>query len=103
VVQAVERRKEHNAVQTPTFIGRVAYVYMPDTAFGGLTSFTRYFFSTGKEGVIIDERFNGGGAMVTDIVEILNRKLLSIVTPTRRARFTPAERRHLRTESDDHK
>ena len=62
--------------------GRVAYVYMPDTAFGGLTSFTRYFFAqVGKEGVIIDERFNGGGALATDIVEILNRKLLSIVTP----------------------
>jgi len=62
--------------------GRVAYVYMPDTAFGGLTSFTRYFFAqVGKEGVIIDERFNGGGALATDIVEILNRKLLSVVTP----------------------
>jgi len=62
--------------------GRVAYVYMPDTAFNGLTSFTRYFFAqTDKEGVIIDERFNGGGALATDIVEVLNRKLLSIVSP----------------------
>jgi hypothetical protein len=24
--------------------GRVAHVYLPDTAFGGFTNFTRYFF-----------------------------------------------------------
>jgi tricorn protease len=62
--------------------GKVAYVYIPDTAFGGLTSFNRYFFAqVGKEGVIIDERFNGGGALATDIIEYLNRKLMSVVTP----------------------
>jgi tricorn protease len=60
--------------------GRVAYVYMPDTAFGGYTNFTRYFFAqVGKEAVIVDERFNGGGALATDIIEILQRKLLSLV------------------------
>jgi tricorn protease len=60
--------------------GRVAYVYMPDTAFGGLTSFTRYFYAqVGKEAAIIDERFNGGGALATDIVEQLSRKMLSLV------------------------
>ena len=60
--------------------GRVAYVYMPDTAFGGLTSFTRYFYAqVGKEAAIIDERFNGGGALATDIIEQLSRKMLSLV------------------------
>ncbi len=60
--------------------GRVAYVYMPDTSYGGYTNFTRYFFAqVGKEAVIVDERFNGGGALATDIVEILQRKLLSLV------------------------
>ncbi len=60
--------------------GRVAYVYMPDTSFGGLTNFTRYFYAqVGKEAVIIDERFNGGGALATDIIELLNRKMLSLV------------------------
>ena len=60
--------------------GRVAYVYMPDTAFGGLTSFTRYFYAqVGKEAAIIDERFNGGGALATDIIEQLNRKMMSLV------------------------
>ncbi len=60
--------------------GRVAYVYMPDTSFGGLTNFTRYYFAqVGKEAAIIDERFNGGGALATDIIEYLKRPLLSLV------------------------
>ena len=60
--------------------GRVAYIYMPDTSFGGLTNFNRYFFAqVGKDAVIIDERFNGGGALATDIIEFLQRKLLSLV------------------------
>lgn len=64
--------------------GRVAYVYMPDTANGGITAFNRYFYAqVDKEGAIIDERYNGGGMLATDIVEILNRKVLS-ATATRR-------------------
>jgi len=60
--------------------GRVAYVYMPDTSLGGYTNFNRYFFAqVGKDAVIIDERFNGGGALATDIIEFLQRKLLSLV------------------------
>jgi tricorn protease len=59
--------------------GRVAYVYMPDTGFGGLTNFNRYFFAqVGKEAVIVDERFNGGGALATDIIEYLKRPLMSL-------------------------
>jgi len=60
--------------------GRVAYIYMPDTAFGGLTNFNRYFFAqVGRQAAIIDERFNGGGMLATDIIEYLNRRLLSLV------------------------
>ena len=58
--------------------GKIAYIYMPDTASGGLTAFNRYFYAQiGKEAAIVDERFNGGGLLATDIAEILNRKLLS--------------------------
>jgi len=60
--------------------GRVAYIYMPDTSMGGYTNFNRYFYAqVGKDAAIIDERFNGGGALATDIVEILTRKHLSNV------------------------
>jgi tricorn protease len=58
--------------------GRVAYIYMPDTSTGGHTAFNRYFYAQiDKEAAIIDERFNAGGLLATDIVEILNRKPLS--------------------------
>ncbi len=61
--------------------GRVAYIHMPDTGFGGYTSFTRYFFAqVDKEAAIIDERFNHGGALATDIIEYLQRKLMSVAT-----------------------
>jgi tricorn protease len=61
--------------------GRVAYVHMPDTGGGGYTAFTRYFFAqVGKEAVIIDDRFNHGGSLATDIVEYLQRKPMSYVT-----------------------
>jgi tricorn protease len=60
--------------------GRVAYVYMPDTSIGGYTNFNRYFFSqVGKDAVIVDERFNAGGNLATDIIEFLQRRLLSLV------------------------
>ena len=58
--------------------GQVAYIYMPDTSNGGLTSFNRYFYAQiGKQAAIMDERFNGGGLLATDIAEIMNRKPLS--------------------------
>ncbi len=60
--------------------GRVAYVYMPDTASGGYTNFNRYFYAqVGKEALIVDERFNGGGNLATDIVEQLGRPMMSMV------------------------
>jgi tricorn protease len=61
--------------------GRVAYIYMPDTGFGGRTNFDRYFFAqVGKQAAIIDERFNAGGALATDIIEYLQRRLMSVVS-----------------------
>jgi tricorn protease len=60
--------------------GKVGYVYMPDTSFGGYTYFNRYFYAqVGKDAAIMDERFNAGGMLATDIAEILNRKLVSLV------------------------
>ena len=57
--------------------GRVGYVYLPDTAGGGYTNFNRYFFSqAGKEGVIIDERFNGGGSIADYVIDYLRRPIM---------------------------
>ncbi len=55
--------------------GRVAYVYVPNTAGLGHTYFKRYFFPQAyKDAVIIDERFNGGGSVADYYTEILQKK-----------------------------
>ncbi len=60
--------------------GKLAYVYVPDTGGSGYNSFNRYFFSQAqKEGAVIDERFNGGGALADYIVEYLSRPLLNYI------------------------
>ncbi|MGA3188167.1 MAG: PDZ domain-containing protein [Bryobacteraceae bacterium] len=62
--------------------GKLAYVYMPDTGQGGLTSFTRYYFAqTEKHGAVIDERYNSGGQVADYVIEVLNRKLLAYWSP----------------------
>jgi tricorn protease len=54
--------------------GRVGYVYLPDTQGQGLTNFNRYYFSqAGKDGVVIDERFNHGGQIADYMTEVLQR------------------------------
>ena len=59
-------------------MGRVAYVYMPNTSWAGYTSFNRDYFShLDREAVVIDERFNGGGSVADYIIDMLNRPLLS--------------------------
>jgi tricorn protease len=58
--------------------GKLAYVYLPDTAGGGYTNFNRYYFSQiDKEGAVIDERFNGGGTAADYIIDYMRRPLLN--------------------------
>jgi tricorn protease len=60
--------------------GRIGYVYLPDTSWGGFTNFNRYFFSqVDKQGVVIDERFNHGGSLSDYIIDYLQRRPMSIV------------------------
>ena len=54
--------------------GKVAYIYLPDTSLGGSTRFNREFYAqVGKEGAIIDERFNGGGSLADQVIDALAR------------------------------
>ncbi|MCX6246737.1 MAG: PDZ domain-containing protein [Bacteroidetes bacterium] len=58
--------------------GRVAYVYVPNTANAGHDYFKRYFFpQSDRDAIIIDERFNGGGSLADYIVDILRRPYLN--------------------------
>lgn len=56
--------------------GKVAYVYLPDTASGGYTYFNRYYYAQAdRQAVVIDERFNGGGQAADYIIDQLRRPL----------------------------
>ncbi len=55
--------------------GKLAYVHLPDTALGGFTNFNRYFFAQiGRQGAVIDERYNHGGEIADYVIDYLNRK-----------------------------
>jgi len=55
--------------------GKLAYVWLPNTAAAGYQYFNRYYFAQqDKQGAIIDERYNGGGQIADYIVNELGRK-----------------------------
>jgi tricorn protease len=54
--------------------GRVAYVYVPNTAALGHAYFKRYFFpQADKQAIIVDERFNQGGQVADYYIDLLRR------------------------------
>jgi len=60
--------------------GKLAYVYLPNTSGAGYTNFNRYYFAqVGKQGAVLDERFNGGGSLADYIVDYLLRPVRSLV------------------------
>jgi tricorn protease len=69
--------------------GRLAYVYMPNTAQAGYNSFNRYYFAQiGREGAVIDERFNGGGDIADYVIDYLKRPLTNFFTTRAGEPFT---------------
>lgn len=62
--------------------GLVGYVHVPDTGEGGWTEFNRYYYSQlGKTGMIIDERFNGGGFINNFMIDEMEKSLDALFTP----------------------
>jgi tricorn protease len=58
--------------------GKVAYIYMPNTAGAGYSNFNRYFFAQlDKQAVVLDERYNEGGLIADYVVNVLGQKILS--------------------------
>ena len=56
--------------------GKLAYVWLPNTGYGGYSNFNRYYFAQKhKKGAVIDERFNGGGLAADYIIDLLDREL----------------------------
>jgi tricorn protease len=56
--------------------GKLGYIYVPNTGLEGQNDLVRQFFGqTDKAGLIIDERWNGGGQIPTRFIELLNRPI----------------------------
>ena len=70
----VERNREKVAQMTG---GRVGYIHIPDMGANGLREFIKnYYPQIRKEGLVVDERANGGGFVSQMIIERLRRDLL---------------------------
>ena len=58
--------------------GRVGYLHLPDMGADGLAEFIKWYYpQIRKEGLIIDDRANGGGNVSSMIIERLRRTLLA--------------------------
>jgi len=54
--------------------GKIGYIYVPDTGVNGQNELFRQFYGQiGKEALLIDERWNGGGQIPTRFIELLDR------------------------------
>jgi tricorn protease len=61
--------------------GKLAYVYLPDTATEGYASFNRYFFAqSDRQGVVLDARYNSGGSLSDYIIDVLRRQPMTLTT-----------------------
>ena len=71
----IESNRRHVSEATG---GRVAYVWLPNTADDGYTNFNRYWFAQlDRDGAVIDERFNGGGSAADYIIDYLKKPINS--------------------------
>jgi len=74
----IERNRAHVEKQSG---GRVGYVYVPDTGTGGQTDLVRQLVGQrGKDALIVDERWNGGGQVPHRFVEFIERPLYNYWT-----------------------
>jgi tricorn protease len=57
--------------------GKIAYIHLPNTALAGIQEFSKqYYPQIDKQGIIVDERFNGGGFIPDFFIERLARKTM---------------------------
>lgn len=74
----------NRAVVHQRFNGRVGYLHVPDMMDRGFSEFHRgYLTEMGREGLIVDVRFNGGGCVSGLLLEKLARKIIGYDVPRR--------------------
>lgn len=55
--------------------GKIGYMHVPNTSIQGFVEFSKGYYGQGdKQALIVDERFNGGGMIPTDMIERLMRR-----------------------------
>lgn len=68
----VRRNREYVAEKTG---GKIGYLHLPDMGMHGLTEFERWFYTQlDKEGLVIDERWNGGGFVSELVLDRIRRR-----------------------------
>lgn len=71
----VRRKREYVDEQSG---GKLGYVHIPNMGTAGLIAFETWFYpQLGKQGLVIDVRWNGGGFVSQLILERLRRKLIA--------------------------
>jgi tricorn protease len=74
-VDWVRHNREYVAEKTG---GKIGYIHIPDMWTNGLVAFNTWFYpQLDKEGLVVDARWNGGGAVSEMLVERLGRKVVS--------------------------
>lgn len=69
--------------------GKVGYLHIPDMGARGLTEFIRQFYAqSGKDGLVVDVRSNGGGFVSQMILERLRRRLMGMSNLREQRPFT---------------
>jgi tricorn protease len=69
--------------------GQVGYLHIPDMGAPGLTEFIRQFYAqSGKAGLVVDVRANGGGFVSQMILERLRRRLMGMSNQREQRPFT---------------
>jgi len=59
--------------------GKIGYIYVPNTGVQGQNDLFRQFYGQiGKEALMIDERWNGGGQIPNRFIELLNRPITNM-------------------------
>jgi len=62
--------------------GKIGYLHLPNTAIAGQQGFAKgYYPQLRKDGLIIDERYNGGGFIPDFIMNVLRQQLVNMWQP----------------------
>ncbi len=59
--------------------GRVGYIHLPDMGANGIREFIKWYYGqVNKDGLVVDDRANGGGNVSRMLIERLRRKVLAL-------------------------